>query len=609
MKLQMNIRNNNEAERQQSEVLQLREKLKDRERELIHIKKELYKYKEQPVDHQQKRLFPGFNVYDKPKVKKISSKPSPFANAAASFSQSRASLSMSSQATSTLSENTLNDKASVRMPMLTSLASPMISPISNTKEVVNVRAEPEVPITRSSIPPDDPPSLTENPPLPDQPKKIRRPTETENKQKLFVVLLTPHFQQWNATHHNNNKDINTALSRLLTKQLSEEFSQQFIPDPSQSPPQTEYERLQLLASDVNNSILKGDSTDNTIRLLLNIFNLTLKIAIKCKLYKIIHTIANVTYALTGNFTIARKYLQRDVAFDANSSLLVQFTKSLALFPFYEPQCPELLSLVGEHRDLSFSDIDRLTTTFNMKPSQIYKDLHSPQSTDKALVIVKSILELFFRVGSDCKKPIFLFLLTNSSFLNLLHHKRPNDIISLSLSVLETGLTNDPCLDVYSDNSLQVLHALTDLISTSATSLETIQWYNICIKALALLELILASELPYKLAIEASKLVLEKVNEAMDSMLAGYLQNSRHLTDTISNKRADFVRLGLETIYSSIKWCPANIFKYTEDLKASSVLDMVDFIQNNIAVDPSLRRTLTRLVTLLNKKEKRKRPEK
>lgn len=156
---------------------------------MIHIKKELYKYKEQPVDQQQKRLFPGFNVYDKPKVKKISSKPSPFANAAASFSQSRASSSMSSQAISTLSENTPNDKASVRMPMLASLASPMINPISNTKQVVNVRAEPEVPITRSSIPPDDPPSLTENPPLPDQPKKIRRPTETENKVNRNSVHL------------------------------------------------------------------------------------------------------------------------------------------------------------------------------------------------------------------------------------------------------------------------------------------------------------------------------------------------------------------------------------------------------------------------------------
>lgn len=217
----------------------------------------------------------------------------------------------------------------------------------------------------------------------------------------MIVLLTPHFQSWNAAHHNNSKNINTVLTRPLIKKLSEEFSQQFIPVSGQASQQTEYERLQLLASDVNNSILKGDSTNNTIRILLNIFNISLKIAIKCKLYEIIHNIANVIIALTKNFPIAKKYLQHDITFETNS-LLAQFAKSLALFPFNELQNPELLAQVEDRNELSFTDTDRIMETMKIKPSVTYRDLHLEKSTDKALVIVKSILELFNCVGSGCK---------------------------------------------------------------------------------------------------------------------------------------------------------------------------------------------------------------
>lgn len=152
------------------------------DRELIHLKKELYKYKEQPFSdqQQQKRAFPGLNVYDKPKVKKTSTRPSPFTQAAASFSQARASPSpsLSSQSTSSQLESIPNDKASVRMPRLTSLASPMISPISSTKPVTDVNTEPE--FSAKAIT-DDPSPSTSKRSTRSQPRKIRRRTETESK--------------------------------------------------------------------------------------------------------------------------------------------------------------------------------------------------------------------------------------------------------------------------------------------------------------------------------------------------------------------------------------------------------------------------------------------
>lgn len=49
---------------------------------------------------------------------------------------------------------------------------------------------------------------------------------------------------------------------------------------------------------------------------------------------------------------------------------------------------------------------------------------------------------------------------------------------------------------------------------------------------ALLQLILGSDLPENLAIEASRVTLEKVNDAMDSMAARYSKNANHLTDSI-----------------------------------------------------------------------------
>lgn len=600
-RLQMNMRDNSEVQQQQTEMLQLKEMLRDKDRELIHLKKELYKYKEQPSSdqQQQKRAFPGLNVYDKSKVKKLS-RPSPFTQAAASFSQSRASPSpsLSSQSTSSQLENIPNDKASVKMPRLASLASPMISPL---KPVADVKAEPEPPV---NFAPHDRSPSTSNRPTRSQPRKIRKRTENESKQTLLTVLLTPHFQRWNTTHHDNKKDINTALTRPLIKKLSEEFSLQFIPDPEQSPPQTEYERLQLLASDVNNSILKGDSTSNTIRILLNIFNISLKIAIKCKLYKIIHNIVNVIKALTENFPIARKYLQRDITFETNS-LLAQFAKSLALFPFYETHSPQLLEQVENRNEVSFKDTDRITETFKMKPSVLYKDLHLEESTEEALAIVRSILELFICVGPGCKNSIFIFLLTDADFLNLLNPKRPYDIIYLAMSVLETSLTNDSCLIDYTGKELKVLRSLTDLISTSKKFVESVQWYNICIKVFALLQLILGSDLPENLAIEASRVTLEKVNDAMDSMAARYSKNANHLTDSIRERRAEFIKCGLQTIYCSIKWCPTNVFKCTEELRANTVLQMVSFFQNSVEVDQSLSRTLTRLVTLLTPKRLKK----
>lgn len=193
--------------------------------------------------------------------------------------------------------------------------------------------------------------------------------------------------------------MNTSLTRDQIKEFSEQFSQQFIPDPAICGPE-ELERLQLLASDISVYIVKSESAKATIRQLFNIFHIWLKICIKEKLYTVIYHIVHVVGSIAESFSIARKFLYKEASLGA-SSLLVQLARSLVLFPFYKEQCTQLLSEHPNVTKMTLEEIHSFAISYQVNPSQIEQDLSIKKAATEPIHIVKSILDLFRCVAAEC----------------------------------------------------------------------------------------------------------------------------------------------------------------------------------------------------------------
>lgn len=219
---------------------------------------------------------------------------------------------------------------------------------------------------------------------------------------MLLVLFTPAFQKWNIEQHRNQKDINMCLfDKQRVEYFSTAFSQEFIPEQGQCS-SIALDNMKLLASDIRSYLVKSEYADGTIRLLLNVFNLCMPICITERLYVIMQHIINIVNTLAISFPVVTKYLHRDFTFDANS-LLTQFVKTLALFPLRDVQPPQVIVDHPDIENKSFGEIKHVVENYSSSPSQITKSLHTKTPKEEP-EIIKSILDLFYCVGSKFKKP-------------------------------------------------------------------------------------------------------------------------------------------------------------------------------------------------------------
>lgn len=219
----------------------------------------------------------------------------------------------------------------------------------------------------------------------------------------MVVLFTPLFQEWNHRNHKNTKNINVCLTKANIRYFSERFSQQLVPHRSQCSSAENYNHLLLLASDISHHLIKSEYAHSTIRLLLNVLNLSLQICIKERSFKVIQNIVSVLLGLSTCFPITKKYLEKDLI--DNNSILIQLAKSLELFCFDKQEKYLLLIDVPDIQKKSMTDIIRLSETYSTTPTEILRRLKQANTPKESFLIVNSILELFFWVGSQDEKAV------------------------------------------------------------------------------------------------------------------------------------------------------------------------------------------------------------
>lgn len=219
----------------------------------------------------------------------------------------------------------------------------------------------------------------------------------------MIVLFTPLFQEWNHRNHKNTKDINVCLTKVNIRYFSERFSQQLVPHRNQCSSAENYNHLLLLASDISHHLIKSEYAHSTIRLLLNVLNLSLQICIEERSFKVIQNIVSVLLGLSTCFPITKKYLEKDLI--DNNSILIQLAKSLKLFCFDKQEKYLLLIDVPDIKKKSMTEVIRLSETYSTTPTEILRRLEQANTPKESFLIVNSILELFFWVGSQDEKAV------------------------------------------------------------------------------------------------------------------------------------------------------------------------------------------------------------
>ncbi|KAI9247105.1 hypothetical protein EDC94DRAFT_664732 [Helicostylum pulchrum] len=538
------IRANNDDERRKRESEDARTIIEEKAN-ILRLKRELARLKEQD-DPYQKRPFPG-TVPDHQKSKR-SVKPSPFIKLPSFFSQSSYSQSQSSQ------QSTIKVEGLVTPPLPTtsmSTASPVKMPSSHS--------EPKKPKVRQQ-----------------QTKKTGL-TETEKNNKLLIVLFTPLFQEWNNRNHKNTKSINVCLTKSNIRYFSTRFSQQFVPDRSQCSSAGNYENLVLLASDISNHLIKSEHAHSTIRLLLNVLNLSLQICIKEKSYKVIQNIVDVLLSLSTCFPITKKFLEKDLI--DNNSILIQLSKSLELFYFDKQEQYLLLTEVPDIQRKSMTEINRLSQTYSTTPTEISRRLKLADTPKESLTIVSSILELFFSIASQDEKAVFDFLMEDSSFLKLLDPVTPYKVLISALSILETNFADDAYMVSYKDQNLMLVNYLTDLIIVPQGSLSFDNWFELRFKSMNLLYYMTLVQPSSRLFKKMFEVIFKGTDQALADLYREFNEN-RPYTSVKNRKLYDrLMKIGLEIIYNIIMNYPEDIFVHVNEPKSKHVFGYVQFFRS------------------------------
>ncbi|KAG2231148.1 hypothetical protein INT48_003356 [Thamnidium elegans] len=523
---------NNDDEHRKRELEEAKSILKEKAY-ILRLRQELARLKEQD-DVYQKRPFPG-TIPDSQKQKR-NVKPSPFLKPLSSFSQSQNSQQSQTQNT----------------PQPMSMASPVKIPSS-----YSAPKKPKVLQPRKKS------GLTE--------------TETEKNNKLLIVLFTPLFQQWNHQNHKNTKDINVCLTKVNIRYFSERFSQQLVPDRNQCSSAEHFNHLLLLASDISSHLIKSEYAHSTIRLLLNVLNLSLQICIKEKCFKVIQNIVSILTSLCTTFSITKKYLVKDLRFD-NNSILFQLTKSFELFWFDKQEKYLLLDEVPDIQQKSMTDIIRLSETYSTTPTELLHRLKQANTPKESFTIVSNILELFYCVGSQDEKAVFDFLMEDSFFLRLLYPTTPYKVIIAALSVLETNFLDDVYMVSYKDQNLTLVNCLTNITIVPQGSFTFDQWFELRHKSMDLLYCMTLAQPSSILFAEIFKVIFQSTNLALAEVTREFNKH-RPIASIKNRKQYDhLMKIGLEIMYSVIMNYPQDIFEHVSEPKPNHVLGYVQFFR-------------------------------
>lgn len=212
------------------------------------------------------------------------------------------------------------------------------------------------------------------------------------------------FKIWNVQHHNNTKDINVSLTPSRIKQFAESFSNQFKPDTTQCSTQEIHENLSLLASDISKYLIKSEYADGTIRLLLDVLNLSLTICIKDKLFEVIQNIILTVNTLSSQFSVASAYLYHDLIMDKNS-ILKNISHVLELFPLHQNKSNVLMMEIPDIQTKSMTQIMKFSQVFEISPIELSNRLSEKKMPSESTEMMKSIVELFYSIGSMNDRPM------------------------------------------------------------------------------------------------------------------------------------------------------------------------------------------------------------
>ncbi|KAL9538371.1 hypothetical protein MBANPS3_010982 [Mucor bainieri] len=324
------------------------------------------------------------------------------------------------------------------------------------------------------------------------------------------------------------------------------------------------EVLPLLASDIQEIIVRSENPRFTIPSLLTQFSMCLSICIEQSLHGIISTIVAVLKRLATFSALAVAQLVKEVKRDLTSSNVYKLVLALPLYDFQKP--PSTYHVVEEFPSIvhdSSTDLILLGEKYSTTPHKIAEALEYKMPPPEAQDTVMCILSILTAVGAGYSKATLSFLFTDRNFLNLLSVSTPMQVLDKACAVLALSIRDknfvelpwDACDEGVPLFGVSQLCKLLGSEEQDGNSSDT-QWYSLWYRVCNLLRSATTLALPDGCATQTRKTILSSVVSFLVGT-CGY---------DLSDKKADIIR-HCKTVVKSASQALLATVKSLQDVKA------------------------------------------